>query len=427
MRRSLRILLVLVFVCLCAGPPTRAAATSEAMGTVVDAQGNPVEGAVITFVNAADENSKYEAKTDKKGKYFAAGLLYTPPGEWKVSVRADGFVPSKIKVESKTQSALVARFEDAMRADGTPELVPIRPFGDARIDFTLIPADQAPAAGPRAPSAGGAASGGATDPIAKAAERVAQGDLQGSVEYFEKAIEGKPDDIEFRMEYARVLFKLEKLPEAEAQAKKAAELAPGAPGPNRLLASIYYATDRLDLADAAINKERQISPKDPAVLALVAQLADDMGHTDEAVEANEAIVAIDPKNSTAWLSLGDLYTRQGKADKSEEAFRKVTELDPSGAYQTFYNIGTVILNKPSPTPAETRKAVEAFRKAVEIKPDYAAAYKQLAYALLSAGELEQARSAMEKFVELEPDSADAKNFREVLKGLPKAKSASTKP
>lgn len=425
MRRSLPLLPALILLVLgCVAPPAGAAATSEAMGTVVDAEGKPIEGAVITFVHVKETNSRYEAETDKKGKFFAAGLLYAPPAEWQVSVKAAGFAPSAIKVESKTQSALIAKFEEPMRADGTPKIVPIRPFGEARIDFVMIPADQVP----QRPVAGGPAAAVAApdDPWKQAAERASLGDAAGSVPLFEKAIAAKPDDAERRMDFARVLFKLERHDEAEAQAKKAAELAPGTPGPNRLLASVYYATDRYDLANAAIRKERDLAPNDTAVLALVARLAEDSGQIDDAVAANEAIVALEPANSAAWLSLGELYSRQGKPDRSEAAFRKVAEIDPAGAYQTFYNIGAVLLNKPDPSPAETRKAIEAFRKAVEIKPDYTAAYKQLSYALLSAGELDAARESIEKYLALDADSADAKNFREVLKGLPKPGAAPKK-
>ena len=402
------------------------AATSQAIGTVLDALGHPIPGAVVTLLHAGDGRTTYDGKSDKQGRFMIDGILYVPPGEWKVSVKAEGFAPSRIKVESKTKSAVVANFEEAMQADGTPKLVPIRPFATARIDFVLIPADQVPAA---ARTSSGASAGvtDAGDPIVQAAERVERGDLPGAVPFFEKAIEAKPDDAERRLEYAKLLLKLENYDDAEAQAKKAVELAPARPGSNQILAIVYHATDRYDLAAAAAKKERQISPNDPAVLAMVAKLAEDSGHLSDAVEANEAIVALDPKNSRAWLSLGDLYSRTGKPDRSADAFKKVADIDPAGAYETFYNIGALIMNKPDSSPGETRKAIEAFKKAIEIKPDYVAAHRQLAYALLSVGDLDQARSSIERYLELDANSSEAKNLRDVLKGLPKPKAAAAKP
>lgn len=402
----------------------RAAATSEAAGTVVDTAGAPVEGAVITFVNPVDEKSRYEAKSDKKGKFFVAGLLFSPPGNWKVSVKAPGLAPSSMKVESKTQYALVAKYETNLKPDGTPELVLIRPFGEARIDFILIPADQVK---PMRPSPAAIAAAAATaDPLAQAIQKVGEGNLEGSVEFFDKAIAAKPEDADRHLEYARVLFKLGRHDAALEHANKAAELAPTVPGANRLIAGIFLSTNRYDLADAALKKERELAPKDTALLTMIADLAEERGKPDEAIAANEAVLEVDPKNGKAWLSLAGLYAKKGQADKSEAAFRQVAELDPASAYQTFYNIGALIMNKPSPTPAETRKAIDAFHRAIELKPDYAPAHKQLAFALLNAGELDQARTAIEKFLAIDATSAQAKELSGILAGLPPSKAGSAK-
>jgi tetratricopeptide (TPR) repeat protein len=154
---------------------------------------------------------------------------------------------------------------------------------------------------------------------------------------------------------------------------------------------------------------------------LVAQLAELSGDSEQAIAANEAIVAAHPENAHAWIALGDLYSRAGKAEKSEAAFRKVVDLDPANAYQTFFNIGVVLTNKPNASQAEMKKAVEAFRKSVELKPSYGPANKQLVYSLLNVGEMDQARAAIEAFLKVDPDSADAKELAALLSGLPPPK------
>ncbi len=419
---NLRILPAVALAVLLARP-SFGAGTSEASGKVTDAQGNPIPDAVLTFVNAADAKATYDATTDKKGRYFVDGLLYVAPGiTWKVSVKAAGFVPSKIMVESRTQTQIVAKFDANLSPDGSPHSIPIRALGKARVDFVMVPPDQAP---PSAPAAGAGESerapsaGLPKDPLGQAAERIREGDLAGSVEYFNQAIEASPGELEPRLELARVLYKLERYKEAEAQAQKAAELAPGKPGPNRILASIYYANDQYDRADAALKRERQISPDDPGVLAFVGQIAEELNRPDEAIGAYESLVAIQPDSKEAWIALGSLYAGKGDSAKSEAAYRKVTEIDPANAAQVFYNIGAVIRNKTSATPADTRKAVEAFRRAVELKPDYGAAHKELGYALLSLGELADARAALEKYLAIEPKAPDAGELRALLAGLPK--------
>jgi len=426
MNRHRNTLLALAVMTLLAHPAL-AAGTSEAQGKVEDAQGNSIPGAVVKFVNAGDAKAAYEVTTDKKGRYFVDGLLYVAPGiTWKVSVKAEGYVPSKIKVESRTQTQIVAAFEAELRPDGSPHNIPIRALGKAKVDFVMLTLEQAAAQAPAPPKEEpspekGPAGGGANDLQLLAAERIQAGDFAGAAESYQKAIEASPEDSDLRLALAKVLFKLERYPEAETQAKKAAELEPGKAGPNRVLASIYYANDQYDRAEAALAKERQISPDDPGLLTFVAQLAEDMKHTDEAIGAYEQLVGIQPENKEAWIALGNLYASKGDSAKSEAAYRKVTELDPANAAQVFYNIGAVMRNKPNATPADTKKAVESFRKAVELKPDYAAAHKELGYALLNLGEMVEARAAIEKYLELQPKAPDAGELRALLQGLPKKK------
>ena len=79
----------------------------------------------------------------------------------------------------------------------------------------------------------------------------------------------------------------------------------------------------------------------------------------------------------------------------------------------------LIENKPKPTPAEERRALDAFRKAVEIKPDYARAHRLLAYALLRTGDLKGARQELERYLEIEPDAGDSGEVEALVSSLPK--------
>ncbi len=423
MTRTVRLLLAFVLVAAAGSPGLRAAPTSEVSGKVEDGQGNPIAGAVITVVNAVDEKATYEETSDKKGRYFIPGLLYVAPNSiWKIRAKADGYVLVKIRVDSRTQSQIVDKFEKELSPGGTGSF-PVRPLGEARVDLVMVPPDQAPTARPSAESAGEAPARTAqpSDPFDKAREMLSKDDVNGSLPFFDQAIQAKPEEFDRRLEYGKALYRLQRYKEAEVQAAKAVQLAPDKPGPNRLLAHIYYDSDQIERADAAINKEREISPDDPGVLREAARLAEEMGHKDEAISAHERVVALQPTNTDSWVALGGLYAAKKLTDKSEAAFRKVTELDPANAYQTFYNIGALIMNQPSPTTAQTRKAIEAFRKAVELKPDYTAAHRQLVYALLNVGDIAEARAGIERYLEIDSTSADAKALQDLLKGLPKQK------
>jgi tetratricopeptide (TPR) repeat protein len=126
---------------------------------------------------------------------------------------------------------------------------------------------------------------------------------------------------------------------------------------------------------------------------------------------------IDPTNAEAWISLGGLYAEVDRMEDSRKAYEKVVEIDPSAAYQTFYNIGVLLENKDKPTPEDRKRAIQAYEKAVEIKPDYAAAWKRLGFARLGDGDRDGTRTALQKYIELQPDASDAAQVRAMLKSL----------
>ena len=71
---------------------------------------------------------------------------------------------------------------------------------------------------------------------------------------------------------------------------------------------------------------------------------------------------------------------------------------------THINLGSALDNKRKFAEAEA-----AFRKAIELKPDYAAAYNNLGNALREQKKLAEAEAAFRKAIELKPDYAEAHN------------------
>ena len=64
-----------------------------------------------------------------------------------------------------------------------------------------------------------------------------------------------------------------------------------------------------------------------------------------------------------------------------------------------------------------REAIYRWQKATEIDPTYAAAYNDLAIAYEHEGQLDKARKAYEKAVELEPNNAEIKQNFELFKEI----------
>jgi Flp pilus assembly protein TadD len=340
-------------------------------------------------------------------------LVYTPPGDYEVKIEAEGYFTGKIKAVSRAADrTLLGEFESKLRVGVSTIQVRITGLGEATLDFSLSK---------EKPKEAVAQVAATEDPWDVARGKVHSGDYAGAVEPMQKAVEAAPEDADRRQLYAYTLFRVDRLAEAEAQATRAAQLAPEKTGANLILAEVYKAKGDDAKAWEALSKERALAPDNVHVLERVAALGAELGKLDDAVSAAEAVTRIKPEDSEAWIALGSLYAQQKDLEKSEQAFRKVVELDPANAAQTFYNIGVVLTNKPDMSDADNRKAIEAFRKAVEAKSDYGAAHRELAFALLRSGDTEGARTHLDRYLELEPQASDAAEIQAIVKSLTKKK------
>ena len=400
-----------------------AQAVSEARGIIKDDDGNPLAGVKLVFRNTASDQAVYETSTNKKGRFYIDNLLYyqNQEGRWLVTVEFPGYVATSIEFSSRTQARLVDKFTKNLGPGVKIPPLNIRPLGDAELNFIMTPEARL-ATVVEVVEQDAAADAPATprqDPWDRALMLANAGDLEDSVDFFEKAIQDEPNDAGRQDTFAKVLYQLERFDEAEAQAKSAIKLDPANVSTHLVLYSIYVGREDFESAGLALQTAREQDPNDRDVLERIAFLATHNGNPAEAVAAYEAMTTADTGDVEAWAALGGLYADQGRMDQSEAAYRRVVELDPSNAYQTFFNIGVLAESKDVLTDTDNKRAVEAFRKAVEIKPDYAEAWRRLAFASIRTGDLAGTRHGLEQYLRLSPDAPDAAQVKAMLGGLPK--------
>jgi len=417
--------LALLVMAACGG--VARAQTSEIVGKVLDVEGKPVVGAEVSAASVAFPDRVSKGSSDKKGNFLVSGLLYAANAPaWNVSIKADGWVPVSVKIVARDAQRTLYYSDDAKLSAAKPSSeIKIRAFSEVRMDFTMRPGDAATEAAPVAavplPEAVVAVEGAAEDAYAQAIEKVRSGDLEGSVDLFKTAIESKPDDWERRDIFAKVLLKLDRQGEATIQATKAAQLAPDKVGPLVTLTDIYVARGLPDKASDAIARAQQLEPENGKVLERAAAVAAGAGKLDEAIALNERVLATKPDNTEVLIALADLYNRKKQPKKAEEALNKVVALDPANAHRTFYNLGIVIENRDDVGESDHRKAIEAFRKAIDLKPDYALAHRDLGFAMLRTGDLIGAGKELQKYVDLEPRARDTADIKATIKSLSSTK------
>jgi tetratricopeptide (TPR) repeat protein len=90
-----------------------------------------------------------------------------------------------------------------------------------------------------------------------------------------------------------------------------------------------------------------------------------------AIENAEKAVGYDPKHANAWSNLGIFYSSIARYDKTIEAFQKATEIEPQNA-EYYYSLGWAYGLRDGES-AQNDNAIFAYRKALQINPNHAAA------------------------------------------------------
>ncbi|MCD4653563.1 tetratricopeptide repeat protein [bacterium] len=115
----------------------------------------------------------------------------------------------------------------------------------------------------------------------------------------------------------------------------------------------------------------------------------------------ENLVKENPESAVAHFILGALYSGEGKFQKAIDSFRKTIQLDPSYA-SAYSNLAGTLVEKEV---GRFNEAITYAKKALEIHPNLAPAWCNLGLAYGMKGMPEQEASAIKKSVEYHPDFA----------------------
>ena len=335
------------------------AQTGAIEGDVKGEDGAALRGALVK-IERTDIKGNYKVKTDKKGHYFHAGL---PLGTYNVVLEVNG--------------KDVDRMNGVRTRLGDPTPV--------NFDLQAIKKKQ--------------------DALARAAET---GTLT--------------------QEQAR-----EMSPEQRAAMEKQLKDRQAAMAKNKALNDAFnegmagLQAKQWDAAIAGFTKASEMDPKQHVVWANLAEAymglsatktgADQEAAFTKAFEAYSKSLELKPDDAATHNNLGLAYAKAKKFTEAQTELAKAAQLDPPSAGKYFYNLGAVLVNTGQLEPAG-----EAFKKAIEADPNYAAAQYQYGIYLISKATTTAegkivpppgTREAFEKYLALEPTGP----FAESAKGM----------
>ncbi len=220
------------------------------------------------------------------------------------------------------------------------------------------------------------------------------------------------------MTYANVLYKANRLEEFEQTARAALELDPRN---NELLMMVYTsARGRGDMKTAldALLAVKELGVPGDQLLPHLDFVAKKMGRSPDAIPAYQAVLEVEPNNVDACVALASIYTDSGNSRQSDEYLARAVELAPQRAASIYLEMGSTVLNSPDLSDGELAHAIALLRKAIELEPSSAPAYKRLGLALWKREDWAGTRAAFEKYLELNPDGEDKDQIDDYLSRLP---------
>lgn len=187
------------------------------------------------------------------------------------------------------------------------------------------------------------------------------------------------------------------------------------------------AAKNYDAAIAAFQKGTELDPMQNVIWANLADAyiglagtktgADQDAALDKALDAYTKAIALKPDNPAYHNNYALTLAKAKKFDQAQEELNKAAQLDPPQAGRYYYNLGAVYVNS-----GQSGQAEAAFKKAIEVSPDYADAQYQYAIALsaklttTSDGKVVAPpgmKEALDKYLELAPTG----QFADAAKGM----------
>jgi len=221
-----------------------------------------------------------------------------------------------------------------------------------------------------------------------------------SLKAFERYHELKPGDPSVMDYVGLCALQLKRYPQAIAAFEELQKAQPENILVKYRLAAAYDESGESKRSEGVLRKILAKDPKEgDAWVRLILLLEDQKRREDVEKSLKDAKAAL-PDASDIDLIQGMIWHRREEYGKAEEAYRRVLAGDPKNA-TVLFNLGVVLDKK-----GDFTAAMDQMRKTIAVEPGYAEAYNYLGYSFAEKGiRLGEAKTLLEKALELEPDNA----------------------
>ena len=236
---------------------------------------------------------------------------------------------------------------------------------------------------------------------------VGVGKVEQALPFFKTALEVNQTIAQFWLSYIDALIKLDRIEDAKGVFAQSQSKGSQGEGFDQL-------EQRLGLSksssDKVVGKSDIQDPPQNQIQAIIDLYS--RGQFQEVLSQASHLLLEYPRSVVLHNIAGASYKGLGELEKAVEAYTKAISLKPDYA-QAYNNLGNALTDQ-----GNLKEAIEAYNKALSINPDYAEAYNNIGNVLQTLGALEKAIEAYNKALSIRPDYTKAsRNMADALQGV----------
>ena len=222
---------------------------------------------------------------------------------------------------------------------------------------------------------------------------VAVGKVDEALKFFKTALEETPDNAQFWLSYIDALMRLDRLDDAKVLFDQARSKGAKGDGFDRL-------EKRLSSLGVIINHSSEVQdPTEEQLQSLIDLYSGDQ--LQKALTSTLKLIEKFPKSAVLHNICGAVNASLKEFDNAIEAYKMAIVIKPDYA-EAYYNMGAAHQDQ-----GYFNDALDAYEKAIAIQPDYADAHNNMGNALKEQGKLDDAIEAYKKVIAIKPDYAEA--------------------
>jgi tetratricopeptide (TPR) repeat protein len=218
-----------------------------------------------------------------------------------------------------------------------------------------------------------------------------------SIAAYQHAADLLPKDLEPHLSAGLLLEKQNKFSDAEQEYRKALAIDPASSEATIGLANIYMRGRRFPDAEAELRKIVSAHPDQAGAHVQLGRVLAAQEKNDEAIAELQEALKRTPGDTALQRDLADLYNSAGKNEQAEAAFRTLVSTHPDDA-ELRHSLGVSLLKQKKFADAQNE-----FLQTVKLRPGFAAAYGDLAFAASSNNDYGLTLKALDERAKLQPD------------------------